>query len=89
MATADGLANAAQRRARMLDAIRDSILTRGYPPTAQELADGAGVHRSQAQKDLETLRDAGLIELDARALRGIRLVGYRVVLVPDEPAPAR
>jgi SOS-response transcriptional repressor LexA len=86
MATTEGIANAAERRARMLASIRHSIVTRGYPPTAQELAEGEGVHRSQAQVDLKVMADAGLIELDPKVQRGIRIAGHRIVLLEDVTA---
>ena len=88
MATPEGIENAAQRRASILDRIRASILDRGYPPTAGELAKAENVHRSHVQVDLGVLADAGLIEVDRGVQRGIRLAGHRIVLVAHENVPA-
>lgn len=81
MATAEGMTNAAERRARIVGHVTASITTRGYPPSAQELAKLEGVHRSQVQVDLAVLVDAGVLEVDSGVVRGIRLAGKRVVLV--------
>jgi predicted transcriptional regulator len=82
MATAEQLETAAARRVRIRGAIRESITSRGYPPTLSELAESTGVDRETIKVDLRTLADAGVIEVDKGVTRGIRLKGYRVVLVP-------
>ena len=82
MANTAGLENAAARRVRLLELIRTNIETRGYPPTAGELADATGVHRSMVQLDLTALERAHLIEVDRGTTRGMRLVGYTVRLIP-------
>lgn len=83
MATAAQMHNAAARRAGLVQLIHEHIENRGYPPTLTEMADATGVHRETIKKDMSILREEGVIVFDdAPAGRAIRLVGYRVALVP-------
>lgn len=86
MATDDQMLHAAQRRRALLEVVRRFIETRGYPPTLTELAEVTGVTRETTVVDLRTLEAAQLVEVDKGVTRGIRLVGFDVVLVPRAPA---
>lgn len=85
MATTEQMTHAAQRRVRHLARIRHDIETKGRPPTAGELGAHEGISRRAVQVDLDAMERAGLIEQDPGVVRGIRLAGFRVQLVPVEP----
>ena len=87
MATAAGLTNAAERRVRLIAAIRSSLEQRGYPPTAAELADDEGVHRTQVQADLKVLEQTGDVIVEHGVPRGLRLPRHRIIVVPIEDKP--
>lgn len=65
--------NREEAEARMLRAIRDLALTRGYPPTYRELADDLKLSVSQAWLVVKRLEAAGLVNANPRIARGITL----------------
>lgn len=73
MPSTDDLARAAARRLDVLARIRESVRTRGYPPSVSELAEQTAVSKRQTRKDLAALVDAGAIEVDPGVPRGIRV----------------
>lgn len=83
MATDEQIERAAKRRGRVLDAIKAHITDKGYPPTLTELAQLLDVDRETIVVDVRTLAAGGYIEVDKGIVRGIRVAGYRVVLVPE------
>lgn len=83
MATDEQIEQAAKRRGRVLDAIKNHITDKGYPPTLTDLAQLLDVDRETIVVDVRTLAAGGYIEVDKGIVRGIRVVGYRVVLVPE------
>ncbi len=63
------------RQAEILQLIRDSIEVEGRPPTRAEIARAFGFRSANAAEDhLRALERKGLIEIDAGAARGIRLL---------------
>lgn len=80
MATQEQIVGAAERRAGVLEYVRTSIETRGYPPTLTEIATATGVDRATTIGDVRVLASEGYLEVDKGATRGLRLAGHRVVL---------
>jgi repressor LexA len=67
------------RQRAVLDAIRQSMTTRGYPPSMRELGEAVGLTSSSDIKDqLLELRRKGYIVRDPNRSRAIR------VLAPEE-----
>ena len=67
-------------------AIVEYIQEHGYAPTVRELCGITGYkNTSSVQRHLESLRDKGLIEsdVDFKAPRAIRVVGYKFVKEED------
>ncbi len=63
------------RQAEILGFIRDTVTTRGIPPTIAEIAAAMGVKSANAIRDhLKALARKGALELIPSAARGIRLV---------------
>lgn len=63
------------RQAICLDLIRQSISTRGYPPTLRELGESMGIRSTNGVKDhLRALESKGYVICDHMLSRGIRLV---------------
>jgi len=63
------------RRARVLNFIRDFISDNGYPPTVREIQKACGfAATAPAQYQLSALEREGLIKRTPRISRGIRLV---------------
>jgi repressor LexA len=63
------------RQAEILQFIRDSIESDGYPPTRAEICSAFGFNSPNAAEDhLRTLERKGAIRLEPGAARGIRLV---------------
>jgi len=66
--------NLTEKQQRVFDYIRDTIAARQTPPTRAEIAAALGfASANAAQSHLHTLARKGLIELNARRSRGIRL----------------
>lgn len=63
-----------ERRLKMLDSIKTSVNTRQRPPSNTELAAEFKVSRRTVQTDLLCLKEAGLITIDPRVARGLRVV---------------
>lgn len=74
MPTPTELTRAADRRARVLELIADSIGTRGYPPTVRELSTQTDVSTLTTRGDLDRLVRERKIERDPGVDRGIRLL---------------
>lgn len=73
-ATSD-LERAATRRRRVLRLIRESIASRGYPPSISELTRDTGVSSTLTiRRDLGKLERDGKIERDPGIPRGIRVL---------------
>ena len=70
----DDIERAKARRRRVLRLIRESISTRGYPPSISELAAATKVSTRSIRVDLDKLAEAGKIERDPKVTRGIRLL---------------
>lgn len=70
------------RQTEVLDFIKHSIETIGYPPTVREMMDHFGFSPNGVTCHLHALERKKLIEIDKYQARAIRLVGYRVQLVP-------
>lgn len=87
MATDDQMIHAANRRKAVVEAIRQSIETRGYPPTLSELADAMDVDRETVKVDIRTLEAGGYIEVDKGMTRGLRIAGHDVVVLPRQRDP--
>jgi len=63
------------RQEQILQLIRDTVESMGYPPTRAEIAQAFGFRSANAAEEhLRALARKGLIELEAGAARGIRLV---------------
>lgn len=61
-------------QSRILDFIRSSMVTNGYPPTRAEIAKAMGYSSSNAaQQHLIAIQRKGFIELKTGIARGIRL----------------
>ena len=64
------------RTATVLTMLRESLEHRGYPPTLREIASAMGVTSTNGVRwHLKKLVKAGLIEIDPKRARGIRLTG--------------
>lgn len=79
------------RQRRILEAIRDSVATRGYPPSMREIGDAVGLTSSSSVKhQLSALQAKGYLRQDPNRPRALDVV------MPDEqpdvttatPAPA-
>lgn len=69
------LAEATNRRARILKLIRTHLAERGYPPSVSELQTATGVASTlTTRRDLIVLELEGKIERDRGVPRGIRLL---------------
>lgn len=74
-ARATTLDQAKIRRRKVLRLIRESLNSRGYPPSISELATATGVASTLTiRRDLERLEADGKIERDPGVTRGIRIV---------------
>jgi len=77
-----------KREKQVLDFIQNFILTRGYPPTIREIAEGIGISLNSIysiQRCLYGLERKGFIKRNRRKPRGIELLHFRLtnaVLVP-------
>lgn len=70
-----------EKQRRVFEFIRDTIADRHTPPTRAEIADALGfASANAAQAHLRTLANKGVIELDARRSRSIR-----ILCADDEP----
>ena len=59
---------------RCLDFIRDSVATRGYPPSRREIAYAMRCSSSSKGQDLiDHMVERGMIEVDRHVPRGIRI----------------
>lgn len=64
--------------------IREHIQKQGYPPTVREICQGCSISStSTVGYHLQKLEDKGFIKRLYGSSRAIRLVGYRVELVPE------
>ena len=69
---------------RLLEFLREHIARHGYPPSQMEIARAFGFRQNRsARYHLETLEQAGLIELSAGRARGIRLTSPRRIPQPS------
>lgn len=63
------------RQSRMLEAIRQSLTQRGYPPTVRELCDAVGISStSVVNYNLKRLEDQGFLRRNPDVSRGIQLL---------------
>ena len=78
---ADGLTN---RQRLIMEAIRESIQTRGYPPTMREIGRSVGLASPSSVKyQLNLLEEKGYLRRDPVSTRAIDIIA------PDEARPAR
>ncbi|MDP4676225.1 MAG: transcriptional repressor LexA [Actinomycetes bacterium] len=71
------------RQRAVLDVIRESIATRGYPPSVREIGEAVGLTSpSSVSHQLRTLSDRGFLRRDAHRPRAL------VVADPADTAPA-
>lgn len=72
----------------VLEFIQNFILTRGYPPTIREIAEGLGLGLNNiysVQRHLKVLEEKGLIKRNHKKPRGIELLHFKLsnaVMVP-------
>lgn len=77
-----------ERQSRMLEAIRQSLAQRGYPPTVRELCDAVGISStSVVNYNLKRLEEQGYLRRNPDVSRGIQLLeatprSSRLVEVP-------
>lgn len=70
---------------RTLSAIQAFIDRNGYPPTRRELADELGLlSKSSAQQAVDRLEQAGLIEVDRKSSRSMRITSVGMVALTEE-----
>jgi repressor LexA len=78
------------RQRKILRVIRDSIRTRGYPPSMREIADAVGlVSVNTVSYQLEILERVGYVKRDASRRRAIELHLPRKVPPPRVPGDGR
>ena len=76
------------RQSRMLEAIGQSLMERGYPPTVRELCEAVGISStSVVNYNLKRLEEQGFLRRNPDVSRGIQLLGdspgaTRLVAVP-------
>lgn len=76
------------KQQKVLEFIQNYILTRGYPPTIREIADGLNFKKSSiysVQRILKILEQKGFLKRNSHRPRGIELMHFRLsnaVLVP-------
>jgi repressor LexA len=71
------------RQRRILEAIRDSVTTRGYPPSMREIGEVVGLTSSSSVKhQLTALQAKGFLRQDANRPRALEVV------MPDDDADA-
>ncbi len=86
-ADAEGLT---ARQRRILEIIRDDLLSRGYPPSIREIADRAGLaSSSSAAHQLKVLQAKGFIFRDPHRPRALEVRLPDSMSVPEEVAPVR
>jgi len=68
---------------RTLDAIREFIRKRGFPPTVQELAAILGISPASAYQQLQQLESKGYVRREPRKARSLEVVRVSVPSVPD------
>ena len=67
---------ASEKQKRILEYIKECLLSRGYPPTVREICEEVGLKStSSVQTNLDALEKAGYIERDPLLKRSIRLKG--------------
>ena len=72
------------RQRRVLEVIRESVLTRGYPPTVREIGEAVGLtSTSSVSHQLSTLQKKGFLRRDPSRPRAVD------VRIPGEPAVER
>lgn len=64
------------RELAVLDAIRDSITDRGFPPTLAEIGDGLGLVPSTVHYTLGRLASKGAITREPNSPRAIRICDH-------------
>lgn len=70
-----------ERQRMVLDFIRDSIASRGYPPTLREIGARMGIRSTNGVNDhIRALKRKGYLTRDGVAARGLRII--------DRPAPS-
>lgn len=75
MPSTTDLERAATRRRKVLRLIRDSVATKGYPPSISELQHETGVSSTLTiRRDLDKLERDGKIQRDPGVTRGIRVL---------------
>jgi repressor LexA len=70
-----------KRQKEVLDFIQQFILTRGYPPTIREIAEGLnlGINNIYSiQRHLKVLEEKGFIKRNPRKPRGIELLHFKL-----------
>lgn len=76
------------KQQKVLEFIQNYILTRGFPPTIREIAEGLGFKENSiysVQRILRILEQKGFLKRNARKPRGIELLHFKLsnaVLVP-------
>ncbi|WP_420113954.1 transcriptional repressor LexA [Pseudactinotalea sp.] len=64
-----------ERQQRIMEAIRSSLATRGYPPTMREIGDAVGLASPSSVKyQLQTLEEKGFLRRDPISTRAIEIV---------------
>jgi repressor LexA len=64
-----------ERQQRIMEAIRSSLATRGYPPTMREIGDAVGLASPSSVKyQLQVLEDKGFLRRDPISTRAIEIV---------------
>jgi repressor LexA len=70
-----------KRQKEVLDFIQQFILTRGYPPTIREIAEGLNLGLNNIysiQRHLKVLEEKGFIKRNPRKPRGIELLHFKL-----------
>ena len=75
-----------ERQQRILEAIRDSVATRGYPPSMREIGDAVGLTSSSSVKhQLSALQAKGYLRQDPNRPRALDVVMPDELETPSDP----
>ena len=71
----DSSSRLTERQQRIMEAIRSSLATRGYPPTMREIGEAVGLASPSSVKyQLQTLEEKGFLRRDPISTRAIEIV---------------
>ena len=78
------------RQRQVLDFIRNTVASRGYPPSVREIGEAVGLSSpSTVHSHLSSLARAGLIRKDPSKPRAIEVLGEPAPAVAPAPEPTR